>query len=119
MFAFITRFFSSDAEIAYLRNSASHVLVEYQKAKVKIANARKRAAAIEEHTVASFHAVKASKFEKTRAAAAKLRDAALDEAEALKEDFEEAIGKTKVKAKSADLLVAQIESLGSNEYPLA
>lgn len=118
MIEWFKSFFSHDAEIAFLRNQAAAVIVEYQKAKVKIAEAKQAFEDVRAHTVADFHQVKQSRFEKTAAAAVRIKKAAEQELVDIHAAHDAAAGKVSVKVKSADLLVSQMDTLGTQEYPL-
>ncbi len=110
--------FSTDENINFLRNQASHVLAEYAKANAKIDAARRRFEKTREHVAADFEQVKKSTFENTRDAALTIREKALDEDEEIREFADLALMKVQAKIEAADLLVSQIDRLGESEYPL-
>lgn len=118
MFDLIARFFSSDAKIKYLRNQASHVLVEYQKANAAIDSAKRKFDSVREHSVARFEKVKKSTFEKTREAAYELMEEAEQERKDIIAKSDLAVSKTRTKEASASLLLSQVDMLGNSEYPL-
>jgi Zn-dependent oligopeptidase len=108
--------FSVDAEIARLRNQSSHVLVEYQKAKVKIADAKRKCNDVVAHTVADFEKVKQNRFDKTLDAAHQLNFRAKQEEDELRDEYYEAMDRIAKKREAVDELVGQVSTLDSAKY---
>lgn len=118
MFNFLLRFFSTDAEIEHLRNESAKVLVEYQKAKVAIADAKKLFEKTRENTIKDFENLKKNTFTKTHSAVSNLKQKVSAELEAIEEEYLNAKYKAQVKIKSAEMLSSQVDVLADGATEL-
>lgn len=110
--------FSADATASYLRNKISHLALEHQKARTKIANARRRFEETREYAVSDFEDKKKATLEATHNAVAQMQIDADEEDRLIDQDYFDAKDKVVVKRKVCDDLARTCQAIGGTDFPL-
>lgn len=117
-FYYIASLFSTDANVKRLQNKLAHFAVEYQKSRVKIADARKTFEEVRENTVSDFEKLKKSTIDKTAEAVSIARGDILAEEVEVEAEFEVAKEKIEAKRNSITDLSKAVNDIGGADYPL-
>ena len=118
MINWLIRWFSTTAEAKYLQNKISHLVLDYNSAKVKINQAKKTFDKVVEHTVKDFESKKKSTLEKTLIAVDEMKTSISKEGDKVEEQYWQAKDKLVVKAKTVDSLQEIAKQIGGTEFPL-
>jgi hypothetical protein len=109
---------SGDSKIKALKNDLAHFFVNYQKAKVKIAKAKKTFENTRELAVRDFEKTKKTTYDKTVKAIESVRANVNQEAKEVETGYQEAQSKLAVKRNALDELSEDVREIGGKEYPL-
>jgi hypothetical protein len=117
MFQAIKSFFTG-GDVKSLQNKLAHFVIEHQRARTKISDAKKAFERVRENTVKDFQKLKECTITKTVNSVARLMDEAKEEEKVVTSKYE--VAKSKIEDKVASLITlnSTVQQIGGKEYPL-